>query len=192
MENLTQRWAQSGPFFPKSGHYFRFSKRTGEASPLPLSCAPLSVTEYASISLNMPKYPWKCLNKLFWICQGSEYTWSSDMPDRLLKMPRVLNRPGLWIWHGFICMDYAEFRIRLNMAPYVSIMPNMPEYALMPPSKLEHGWIMLMAWECPLDIPENVWINYYGYVRVLNMPRYKCNNIIIIVANVILEFLSAQ
>ena len=57
MENLTQRWAQSGPFFPKSGHYFRFSKGTGEASPLPLSCAPLSVTEYASISLNMPKYP---------------------------------------------------------------------------------------------------------------------------------------
>ena len=22
MENLTQRWIQSGPFFPKSGHFF--------------------------------------------------------------------------------------------------------------------------------------------------------------------------
>ena len=188
MGNLTQRWAQSGPFFPKWGHFFRFSKRAGKASPLPLSCAPLSVAEYTSISLNMPKYPWKCLNKLFWICHGSEYAWSSDMSDGLSKMRRVLNRPGFWIWHGFICMDCAEFRIRLNMAPYISIMPNMPEYALMPLNKLEHGRIMLNV----LDIPENVWINYYGYVGVLSMPRYRCNNIVIIVANVILEFLSAR
>ena len=55
MENLTQRWTQSGPFFPKSGHFFRFSKRAGEASPLPPSCAPVIVAEYALISLNMPK-----------------------------------------------------------------------------------------------------------------------------------------
>ena len=54
MENLTQWWIQSGPFFPKSGHFFRFSKRAGEASP---SCMPVSVTEYASISLNISKYP---------------------------------------------------------------------------------------------------------------------------------------
>ena len=54
MENLTERWTELGSFFPKSGHFFRFSKRAGEVSPLPLSCAPVSVTEYASISLIMP------------------------------------------------------------------------------------------------------------------------------------------
>ena len=52
MENLTQRWTQSGPLFPKSGHLFRFSKRAGEASPLSPSCAPVSV-----VALNMHKYP---------------------------------------------------------------------------------------------------------------------------------------
>ena len=51
------------------------------------SCAPLSVTEYVSIPLNIPKYPWECLNKLSWLCQGSEYDWSSDMFNILLKMP---------------------------------------------------------------------------------------------------------
>ena len=57
MENLTQRWTQSGPFFPKYGPFFQFSKRTGEVSPLPPSFAPVSVAKCASISLNMPKYP---------------------------------------------------------------------------------------------------------------------------------------
>ena len=121
MENVTQRWTQSGPFYPNWGHFFRFSKKTGEASSLPFSCVPVSVAEYASISLNMPKYHWKCLNKLF-LYQGSEYSWSSDKFDRLLKMPRVLNKPGLWIWHGYICKGYAEFHLfhydsrRLNNA----------------------------------------------------------------------------
>ena len=41
-------------FFPKSGHFFRFSERKGEVSPLLPSCVPVSVAEYASISLNMP------------------------------------------------------------------------------------------------------------------------------------------
>ena len=107
MENLTQRWKQSEPFFQKSGIFCRFSKRAGEVSPLPLSCAPVSVTEYASVSLNIPKYPWKYLNKLFWLCQGSEYAWSSYIFDRLLKMPPVLNKPGFWIWHSCICKGYA-------------------------------------------------------------------------------------
>ena len=42
MENLTQRWTQSGPFCPKSGH-IRFSKGTGDGSPLPLSCASVTI-----------------------------------------------------------------------------------------------------------------------------------------------------
>ena len=32
--------------------------------------------EYASKSLNVPKYPSKCLNKLSWLCQSSQYTSS--------------------------------------------------------------------------------------------------------------------
>ena len=33
MENLIQRWMQSGRFFPEKEHYFQFLKRAGEASP---------------------------------------------------------------------------------------------------------------------------------------------------------------
>ena len=33
MENLTQRWMQSGRSFPEKEHYFQFLKRAGEASP---------------------------------------------------------------------------------------------------------------------------------------------------------------
>ena len=58
MESLTQRWTQSGLFFLKSGHFFRFSKRVGEASPVPSSYTPVSVAEYAS------EYPRICLNIL--------------------------------------------------------------------------------------------------------------------------------
>ena len=56
MKNLTQRWTQWS-FFQKHGHFFRFSERVGETYPLPPCCAPVSVAEYASISLNIPKYP---------------------------------------------------------------------------------------------------------------------------------------
>ena len=35
MENLTQRWTQSGPLFQRSGH-FQFSKLAGKSSPLTL------------------------------------------------------------------------------------------------------------------------------------------------------------
>ena len=44
-----------------------------------------------------------------------------------------------------------------------------------------------------LNVPENAWINYSDYAKFLSMPRYRYNNIIIIVTNVItLEFLSAR
>ena len=87
----------------------------------------LRVAEYASVSLNIPKYPWKRLNKLFWLCQSSEYAWSCYIFYMLLKMPRVLNKPGFWIWHGCICKGYAEFWICLIIASYAIIMLlNMP------------------------------------------------------------------
>ena len=129
MKHLTKRWTQSGFFFAKSRHVFRFLRNAKETSLLPLSYTLVSVAEYASVSLNIPKYPWKFLNKLFWLCYGSEYVWSSYMFDKLLKMPRLINKPGFWIWHGCICKGYTEFRICLIMAPHLNnawIWLNMP------------------------------------------------------------------
>ena len=104
MANLTQRWTQSGPFFPKSGYFFWFSKR--------------GKVVHLWVWLNMHQYPWICLNIL--LCQGSEYAGSSYMFDKLLKIPRVLNKPGFWMWHGCICKSYAEFQVCLIMTPYAS------------------------------------------------------------------------
>ena len=132
-KNLTQRPKQSGLFFPKSGHLSPFSifkKGKGSLSSSPLVFAPVRVAEYAPVSLNITKYPWKCFNKLFWICQGSEYAWSSFMFDRLLKMPRILNKQGFWIWKRCICKGYAIFQYAwtwLNIAECPRICPKFPE-----------------------------------------------------------------
>ena len=111
MVNSIQRWTQSGPFFPKSGHFSGFQKEQGRS-------------HLRSVSVAYAWYLWKGLNKLFWTCQGSEYAWSSHIINRLLQMPRVLNNPGFWTWHGCICKGYAEFRICLIMALYISIIPE--------------------------------------------------------------------
>ena len=167
------------------------------------------MAEYASISLNIPKYPWKCLNKLFWLCLDSEYAWSSYMFDKLLKMPPVLNITGFWIWQNCICKGYTKFWICLNMAQYASVIPNMSQYALMSINLLEHGWILLnvpeSAWKClnKLTMPKfsiwliilNIWQGFeyascIKYARVLNTPQCSYNNIII-VTNVMLELLPA-
>ena len=66
MEKLTQRWT-FWPLFPKPGHFFRFSL-------LPRTCSPVVVTEFASISLNMPKYLWK---------NCSAYAMALNMHDHL-------------------------------------------------------------------------------------------------------------
>ena len=49
IENLSQRWTQSGPFIPKSGHFSSF--------------ACICVAEYDEW-LHMHQYPWICLNNL--------------------------------------------------------------------------------------------------------------------------------
>ena len=89
MKDLTWRWTQSEPVFQIHDTFLIFKNVQGR--PSPSSCAPVSVTEYAAISLNIPKCWWKCLNKLLWRCQGFAYAWSSYMFDRLLKMFPVLN-----------------------------------------------------------------------------------------------------
>ena len=120
--NLIQSWIQSVPFLPKSGHCFRFSKKSkGGNFSSPPSSTPVSVAEYASTSLNIPKYPWKCLSKTFRLYQGPQYTWSSYMFDKLLKMPQVLNKPGFWIWHSHMAQGLRRVR---NMSDYGSIRLN--------------------------------------------------------------------
>ena len=128
-----------------------------------------------SISLNMPKYLRKCLNKLFWLCYSSKYAWTSYIFDRLLKLSRILNKPGFWICHSCICKSYAEFQIFLTMSPYASISLNISEYCWM-----------------SLDMPENAWINCSGYSRVLNVPWFSYNMMIIVTNVIMLQFLSAQ
>ena len=77
MENLTKRWTQSGPFFPKSGNISWFQKGHPR---LPLS--PLVARLW--VWLNMHQYPWICLNivKNPWInCSG--YTRVLNIHDHL-------------------------------------------------------------------------------------------------------------
>ena len=78
MENLTQRWAQSGSFFPKSGYLFWFLKRVWEAFSLPSpSCAPVIVVE-------MHQYTWIYLNAFenAWV-NYSDYARALNMHDHL-------------------------------------------------------------------------------------------------------------
>ena len=152
--------------------------------PLPI-CASVSVTEYASMYLNIHEYPWKCLNKLFWLCQGSAYAWSSYMFDKILKLLWVLNNQGYWIWDRCVFHHYAKFRmpyfgsIRLNNA-YVCL--DMFKYPSLCLSMAEYCWTFL-------NIPENPWINRSDYARILNMSQYSHSNIIIVTNVIMLEFL---
>ena len=141
-------------FFSKIRTLCLISKRAGEISPLPSSWAPVSVAEYASISMNMPKYPRKCLNKPSWLCRGSEYAWSSYMFDKFLKMSWVLNKPAFWIWYNCICKSYTESRICLIMVACASIMH---EYASACLSVPLYAWTWLNIAKCPwiyLNMPE--------------------------------------
>ena len=125
MENVIRKWTQSEPFFAKSVHFFRFLKRSWEATPLFSSCAPVSVAEHASISLNML------------LVKDSEYAWSSCIFDRLLKMSLVL------VKHCCINKGYAEFRICLIMTPYASIMA---QYASISMSLNVWTWFNIAEW----------------------------------------------
>ena len=114
--------------------------------------------------------------------------WSSYMFEKLLKMLWVLNNQGFWIWHGCVFKRYAEFRMSyygstcLNNAYVYLNMSKCPSVCL---SMAEYCWIFL-------NIPENPWINCSDYARVLNMPQYSYNNIIIVTNVIMLEFLSAR
>ena len=138
----------NGKFNPKMDTIKTFLSKNRTLFPIFKKCRgglpslhQLRACECGWICINISEYLWiilwKSLNKLFWLCQGSEYARSSYMFDRLLKMPRVLNKPGFCIWHGCISKGYGEFGICLIMAPYTSVMP-------------EYTWIYLI-------IPQQSW-----------------------------------
>ena len=126
--------------------FFDFQKEQGRS--LLSTSTHGSVTEFPSISLNIPRYPQKRLHKRFWLCQGSKYAWSSFMFDRILKISLVPKKAGFWIWRGCICKGYLEFRIFLIRVPYTSRIPkyaskclNVPQYAWKWPNIPEFSWI---------------------------------------------------
>ena len=114
----------NGKINPKMGFNEDLSQRVREASPLPPNCASVGVAEYASVSLNMSKYCWKCLNKLFWRCQCSEY-------GTIVYARFTQSSEYVWLWLH---------------TPQQCL--NMPQYALMSLSVPEHGWILLNVFEC--------------------------------------------
>ena len=109
--------------------------------------------------MNKHRYLWTSLNILnnpsiiLWLRWGSEYTWSSDMFDWLLKMRRILNGLEFWSWHGCICKGYTEFSICLNMAQYDSVTTEN----------------VLIS----LNMPENTWMNCFDYARVYKMSHLR-------------------
>ena len=117
-------------FFSKIRVFFSIFEKKSRGS-FPLSS---TLVSRLWVWMNKHRYLWISLNILnnpsiiLWLRWGSEYTWSSDMFDWLLKMRRVLNRLEFWSWHGCICKGYAEFSICLNMAQYDSVTT---EYASM-------------------------------------------------------------
>ena len=123
------------------------------------------MAECESISLNIPKYPWKYLNKLIWLCQGTEYAWSSYIFDKTLKMSRVVNNPMAWLYmqglhralnkSEYCSMCLSNTWICLNMHWFPSICLSIVDYCWM-----------------SLNMPENVWIKCSDYTRVLNMSHH--------------------
>ena len=115
------------------------------------------------------------------LCQDSEYAWPFYMFDRLLKMLGVLNNPGFWIWHSFLCKGYAEVRVCLIMAPYTSVIPEFASIFLDVPQMREHGWIILSQ-----NMPENALIN------CSDMPAFSICCDIVTLTSFCNEFLSAR
>ena len=82
MNTLIQIWTQSGPFIPKSGQSFWFSKKDRGGLPHPPPPTPLVAR--LSLWLNMYQYPWIPLNFLgnAWI-NCSNYIRALNMADYL-------------------------------------------------------------------------------------------------------------
>ena len=127
----------NGKFNPKMDKIWALISifKKGQVRPAQL-LSYLRACECGLICFNISECPWKCLNKLFWLCQGSEYAWSSYNARQAYKdasgskCARVLNMARLYM-QG-LC------RI-LNMLEYDSIFLNVFQYA----------WPWLNIAECP-------------------------------------------
>ena len=133
---------QSEPFFPK------LEDRGG--LPLLLSCMPVSVAVYVSISLNIPKYPWKCWNKLFWLCQGSEcdawssYVWQTIEDASGCKYVRFLNLAFLYRLGLDRVLNMFEYDPNTSIMPnYATVCFNVPQYAWTWLNIAECSWVWL-------------------------------------------------
>ena len=159
MENLNQKRIQSGPCFPpKPGHFF-CQKMYERSLPTSASCMPLSLAEYASVSLNIPKYSWKYLNKLFWLCLSSEcarssYVWQAFEDASDSKCTKVLK---------IACKGYSVFKMSDKIC-LAHRWHNMPQYALISLS-IKDDWMLLI-------VAKYAWINCSDYVKVLIMPHH--------------------
>ena len=89
MENSTQRWMQSRPL-SKIRAFFRILKKgqRGLSYSTPFVACLWVWLNMHQYPLNIPKHPWKCMNKLFWLCQGFQYASSSYIFDRVFNCLR--------------------------------------------------------------------------------------------------------
>ena len=111
----------------------------------------------------------------FWICMIILHVRQAFEES---LWPRVLNKPGFWIWHGCLRKGYSEFQICLIMAPYASIKPeqasiclNVPEY----------------AWTTVLTTPRFSICSNYHYQK-----KYYCNCYYVIIILVCSNFTSRR
>ena len=127
-----------------------------EAFLLHPSCTPVSVADYASISLNILENAWaNCSDwaRTLKICLIILYVWQAFEGASGHECARVLNMT--WLYMQWL-QRLLNVWIWLNMPQCL----NMPQYALMSLKMPEHGWILLniseYAWEC---LNKLFWLN---------------------------------
>ena len=91
MEDITQEWTQLGSFFPKSRHFFRFSrKRRGGIRPPRPSCALVKTNLIQFVIFNPRKVPWSWIalyQNSFLISPGCYISWLNATLDDLQTRP---------------------------------------------------------------------------------------------------------
>ena len=116
IKNLSQRRIKSGTFYPQPEPFFRFQKKgRGDWPPFPLvrRLTLVSVDEYASIFLNIPKYPPKCLHNFLtvprlWICPVILHVRQVFENASDSKCVRVLNMTRLYMQRLHRVLNLSE------------------------------------------------------------------------------------
>ena len=96
-------------FFPKLGHFFRFSKKGRGGHPLPPSFVNVSVAEYASISLNiLENASINCSMPGLWICLIILHVRQAFEDASGSKYARILNMAHLYMQELHIVLNMSE------------------------------------------------------------------------------------